>query len=304
MQHTIQDSFSLRGIGLHSGEDVTVTVRPAPASSAPQSHGIIFRRTDITDRDNQIIARWDNVKSTTLCTRIVNEAGVEVQTIEHLMAALRGCCVDNVLVDINGPELPILDGSSQYYVEEIENVGIKAQGTPRRVLKILKEVAIDIDGKTASLKPFAGSEFSCEIDYDHPLIGRQKYTTTLINGNFAHDIASTRSFCLLKDVEQMQKIGLIKGGSLDNAVVIEDDKVLNPGGLRFENEMVRHKILDAIGDLYLAGGQIIGSYESYKGGHGINNALLRALFADDTAYQWVEENQEHTEKAAKQSVEA
>ena len=281
MQHTLTDSFCLRGVGLHSGEDITISVRPAA-----ENHGIVFRRIDIDTCDNLIPAKWDYVIDTTLCTVIGNNDGVFVKTIEHLMAALRGCGVDNALIDLDGPEVPSLDGSSQFFVKEIQRAGTKSQSSPRRVLKILKDVSVSQDGKTARLAPSPVAHFSGEIDYDHPLIGHQSYETTLVNGNFAHELAATRSFCLLEDVEKMREMGLIKGGSLDNAVVLEGAKVLNPGGLRFSDEFVRHKILDAVGDLYLAGGPILGTYHGVKCGHAINNELLKAVFADPMAYEW------------------
>ena len=284
MQHTLLDKFTLRGIGLHSGADITLSVSPAPAN-----HGIIFRRTDITDRNNIIPALWHAVTDTTLCTVISNEDGVYIKTIEHLMAALRGCGIDNAVIELDGPEVPSLDGSSQFFVKEIQRSGLKKLAEPRRALKILKEVKVEQGDKMASLSPAPLSSFAGEIDYDHPLIGHQTFSTHLINGNFAHELAETRSFCLLEDVNKMREMGLIKGGSLDNAIVLEGSKVLNPGGLRFEDEFIRHKLLDAVGDLYLAGGPLLGAYYGVKGGHGINNALLHELFSDPTAYEWTEQ---------------
>ena len=289
MQQTIRDTICLRGLGLHSGEDVTVSVHPAP-----ENHGIVFYREDISsnprDEKAMIPALWDNVVDTTLCTVISNEHGASVKTIEHLMAALRGCGVDNALVQVDGPELPSLDGSSQFYVKDIMRVGLRSQTQTRRVLKILKDVHVTLGDKQASLTPSNNFEFSGEIDYAHPLIGKQSYETTLVNGSFAHELAATRSFCLMEDVEKMREMGLIKGGSLDNAVVIEGMKILNPGGLRFDNEFIRHKLLDAVGDLYLAGGPILGRYHGIKCGHGINNALLHELFSQNDSYEWVEQD--------------
>ena len=282
MQQTLAREFSLRGIGLHSGADVTVIVRPAPAN-----HGINFVRSDISDLNNTIPAKWNYVVDTTLCTVIGNEDGVSLKTIEHLMAALRGCDIDNAEIEVNGPEIPSLDGSSQFFVSEIEKAGIKQQSDTRLYLKVLKKVEVELDDKYACLAPSDLSEFSGEITYDHPLIQHQTYKTSLINGNFAHKLAATRSFCLLEDVEKMKKMGLIKGGSLDNAIVLEGNRVLNPGGLRFKDEFIRHKILDAVGDLYLAGAPILGAYHGVKCGHALNNALLVSLFSDDKAYTWV-----------------
>lgn len=283
MQQTLKNSFVLRGIGLHSGADLILKVSPAPAG-----HGIVFSRTDVTDKNNIIPALWDNVEDTTLCTVLSNHDNVSVRTVEHLMAALRGCHIDNAFIEIDGPEIPSLDGSSQFFVKELEKTGVRTQSAPRKAIRILKEVRVQKDDKMAVLSPSILPKFSGMIEYDHPLIGQQRYTTTLVNGNFAHELAATRSFCLYEDIEAMRAKGLIKGGSLDNAVVLEGERVLNPGGLRFDDEFVRHKILDAIGDLYLAGAPIIGAYYGERCGHEMNNLVLRALFADSDAYEWVD----------------
>lgn len=284
MQYTLKSEATITGTGLHSGAAVTLTLCPVAAG-----HGIIFVRTDITGRDNVIPARWDRVVDTRLCTVVGNESGVTVGTIEHLMAALRGCGVDNVIIELNGPEVPVMDGSSAPFVEMIDRVGVIAQNAPRRMIKILKEVAVEVDGKTARLKPADGSFFAGRIDFAHPSIGTQERDVQLLNGNFRHDIADARTFGFLSEVEMLRKNGLARGGSLENAVVLDNGGIMNPEGLRHDDEFIRHKLLDAIGDLYLAGGVIVGAYESSRPGHALNNALLQTLFASPDAWAYVTE---------------
>lgn len=279
MQHTLKSEIVIEGIGLHSGAMVHMRLVPA----APD-HGIVFKRTDIEGQDNIIPARWDHVVDTRLCTVIGNQAGATVGTIEHLMSALRGCGIDNLLVEIDAPEVPVLDGSSALFVQKIEETGSEVQALPRRAIKVLKEITVTDGDKQVTLSPSVGASFAGQIDYDHPDIGSQRYEMQLVNGNYKHDLAECRTFGFLKDVEAMRAAGLALGGSLENAIVLDDDGVLNPEGLRHEDEFIRHKLLDAIGDLYLAGGPILGAYEGLRGGHGLNNAVLRALFADDSAW--------------------
>jgi len=282
MQHTLKSEAVLNGTGLHSGADVRMVLRPAPAHS-----GIVFVREDVTDRDNVVPARWDYVVDTRMCTMIGNKAGVSVGTIEHLMAALRGCGVDNVIVALDGPEVPVMDGSAAPFVALIDETGLQAQDVPRRVIRILREISVEVDGKVARLSPSDGSHFAGSIAFDHPSIGVQERGVQLLNGNFRHDIAAARTFGFLTEVEMLRKNGLALGGSLENAIVLDHDSVMNPEGLRHEDEFIRHKLLDAIGDLYLAGAVIVGSYESNRPGHALNNALLHALFAaGDGAWVW------------------
>lgn len=283
MQHTLPKSLTFEGIGLHSGRNITMTLHPADVDS-----GVVFTRTDVQDRNAIIPARWDNVVDTRLCTVIGNEDGVTVGTIEHLMAALRGCGVDNVRVDIDGAEVPVMDGSSALFVEEIEKNGVQAQNAPRRAIRVLKAVSVVEEGKKVSLVPAEQCAFSGQIDFDHPSIGKQEYAIKLVNGNFRDDLASSRTFGFLHEVEMLRKNGLALGGSLDNAIVLDRDTVLNDKGLRHKDEFIRHKLLDAIGDLFLAGGPIIGHYEGEKSSHALNNKVLRALFADDTAWEAVD----------------
>lgn len=282
MQYTLAKDIVIEGVGLHSGKPVRMLVRPAAAD-----HGVVFVRSDLAVQDNTIPARWDYVTDTRLCTVIGNEAGASVGTVEHLMSALRGCGVDNALIELNGPEVPVMDGSAMPFVAAIEHTGLTAQAAPRRAIRILKPVTVEEGGKRVTLKPAQGSVFSGDISFDHPEIGTQRYETTLLNGNFKHDIAEARTFGFLHEVEYMRSQGLALGGSLDNAIVLDKTGVMNPDGLRFADEFIRHKILDAIGDLYLAGAPIIGAYDGSKAGHAMNNAILRALFAAPDAWEYV-----------------
>ncbi|NCT40903.1 MAG: UDP-3-O-acyl-N-acetylglucosamine deacetylase [Alphaproteobacteria bacterium] len=284
MQKTVLSDVSITGVGLHSGRDIDLCIKPAPINA-----GITFIRTDITDKNNEIPALWNNVTDTQLCTVIANDAGANVGTIEHLMSALRGLGVDNAIIELNGAEVPIMDGSAMPFINAIDAVGIETQSAPHKVIKILKEVSVMHDGKRVTLKPANGYIFGGEIEFDHPKIGNQKFETQLVNGNFRHDIAEARTFGFLHEVEWMRSQGLAQGGSLDNAIVLDKDagSIMNPDGLRFDNEFIRHKLLDAIGDLYLAGMPILGAYDGVKAGHAINNEILHALFADEDAYEIV-----------------
>jgi UDP-3-O-[3-hydroxymyristoyl] N-acetylglucosamine deacetylase len=274
MQHTVTRAITITDIGLHSGQDITMTIHPARVDN-----GIVFIRTDMAGQDNIIPARWDMVVDTRLCTVVANDSGAQVGTIEHLMAALRGCGIDNAVIEIDGGEIPAMDGSSMPFVKRIKAAGITQQTMPRRAIKILRSVRYEDDDKWATLTPAKGSIFGGKIDFDHQDIGTQSYKTTLVNGNFVHDIAQARTFGFLHEVEYMRTQGLARGGSLDNAIVLDKNGVMNEGGLRFKDEFIRHKLLDAIGDLYLAGGVILGTYDSYRAGHDVNNKLLHALFA-------------------------
>ncbi len=283
MQRTLETTVHISGTGLHSGKPVKMTLRPASARS-----GIVFVRTDMAGKDSRIPALWDYVVDTRLCTVIGNEAGATVGTVEHLMAALRGCCIDNVTVELDGPEVPVMDGSAMPFVRLIEEAGIRDQNAPRRAIRVLQEVTVTEGDKSASLTPSHEFAFGGEIDFDHPHIGRQRYETKLVNGNFAHDIADSRTFGFLHEVEYLRKNGLALGGSLENAIVLDRDAVMNPEGLRRGDEFIRHKLLDAIGDLYLAGAPVLGAYEGFKAGHALNNALLRKLFATKGAWEIVD----------------
>jgi len=282
MQHSVKNIVTIKGIGLHSGKPAVLNIYPKEVD-----FGIVFKRTDIQDAQNETVkALWSNVLDTRLCTLIGNKSGVTVGTIEHLMAALRACGVDNALIEIDGPEIPILDGSSKLFIDAIEEIGLIEQSKPRRAIRILKTVSYEENGKKVSLSPSMTPTYAGQIEYNHPSIGTQRFEMKLINGNFKHDLSDCRTFCLFSDVEMMQKNGLALGGSLDNAIVIDDTGVINEDGLRCHDEFIRHKLLDAIGDISLAGGLVLGAYEGNKIGHDMNNKLLHALFSDDTAWEY------------------
>ena len=286
MQNTLKTPATLSGVGLHSGTTITLSFIPADVDT-----GIVFVRSDITDKDNIIPAKWDRVTETQLCTVISNDEGASVGTVEHVMAALRGLNIDNVRIELDGPEVPVMDGSSALFVKAIEKAGIRKQLAPRKVIRVLKEVSIEQDGKRVTLSPSQNAVFGGEIDFDHPEIGKQSYEMELLNGNFVHDLADCRTFGFLHEVEWMRSQGLARGGSLDNAIVLDQHNIMNPEGLRRKDEFIRHKLLDAIGDLYLAGAQILGAYDGYKAGHHMNNEILKALFADETAYEMISEEE-------------
>lgn len=281
-QHTLQSAITLSGIGLHSGKSANLTLHPA----APDT-GITFVRTDITDRDNIIPARWDRVVDTRLCTVLGNAAGVTVATIEHMMAALRGADVTNARLDIDGPEIPAMDGSAAEFLSAIDRAGVVDQGIPVQVIELTAPVTVRDGDKMVTLTPAPRASFSGAIQYKNPVIGTQDYGVELLNGNFRHDIAAARTFGLYEEVAAMQSAGLALGGSLDNAIVVNDDSVMNPDGLRFADEFIRHKLLDAIGDMMLAGYPIRAAYRGEKMSHAMNNALLRKLFANPEAWHLV-----------------
>lgn len=283
MQHTIRQSVTIQGTGLHSGCRVQCHIAPAASDS-----GIVFRRTDSVDGNRDIPARYDNVVDTRLCTVIGNGDNVRIGTIEHLMAALRACGIDNALISLDAGEVPVLDGSARGFCDSLCDAGRQVQGAPRRAIKILRPVSVSEPGRNASLRPAIGAQYTASIDFDHPVIGRQDSTIDLVGGDFDGDIADARTFGFRSDVEALQRQGLALGGSLDNAVVLDETSVLNEGGLRFDDEFARHKVLDAIGDLYLAGGPIIGAYSGNCAGHAMNNALLAKLYATPDAWQRVD----------------
>lgn len=282
MQRTLQKDIAITGIGLHSGGPVHMSLRPAP-----EDHGVVFKRVDQQEGTNLIPALYNCVVDTRLCTLIANEHGARVGTIEHLMAAIRACNIDNILIEIDAAEVPIMDGSSKEFVAAIESAGLKEQSKARQAIKILKQVRVTDGDKEVILSPSDTPIYAGYIEFAHPKIGRQDYELKLVNGNFKHDVADCRTFGFLKEVEMMQAAGLGIGGSLDNAVVLDEESVMNPGGLRCNDEFIRHKILDAVGDLHLAGAPILGSYYGIKAGHAMNNAILHALFADRTSYAFV-----------------
>ncbi|MDD3445646.1 MAG: UDP-3-O-acyl-N-acetylglucosamine deacetylase [Zavarzinia sp.] len=281
-QKTVAARVHIDGVGLHTGKPVRVTLLPAPSD-----HGIVFRRSDVTDRDNLIPARFDQVQDTQLCTVLVNGAGVSVRTVEHLMAAFAGLHIDNVVVDVDGPELPILDGSAEPFVRMIESVATVGQRPPRRAIKILKRIEARVDDKLAALEPDDGFAIDFEIDFESRAIDRRVGSYEITPESFGDLLSGARTFGFRHEVEFLRSRGLALGGSLDNAVVVDGDAIMNPEGLRFDDEFVRHKALDALGDLYLAGAPIIGRFIGYKSGHALNNRLLHMLFADRSAWTYV-----------------
>ena len=271
-QKTIKQDISFKGVGLHSGLEASLILKPAEPNT-----GIVFKRTDLKE-NNIIVPNLFNVSSAIFCTTISNESGVSISTIEHLMGALYGLGIDNVLVEINNQEVPILDGSAILFVEAISKVGIKSSDTPIKVIKILKKIEF-IDGKkTISIEP---SKISLDIDfelkYENDFIGTQRNLINVFESDLT-DIYNSRTFCLFEDVEKLREMGLAKGGSLDNAMVVKDNKLLNEKGLRNKKEFVNHKILDCMGDLYLTGYKIIGKITCSQGGHKLTNQLLRKVF--------------------------
>lgn len=278
---TLNGPIRCDGIGLHTGEPVSLRLTPAPLST-----GVLFIRTDVTDKDNKVPARFDAVTETMLGTTLSNEAGTSVATVEHLMAALAGCGVDNVIIEIDGPEVPIMDGSAAPFVFLIECSGVSVSDRPRPYLKVLKPVSLTEGPKYAELAPGDGFTASFEIDFDTPVIGRQRYGFDLSSASFKTELCRARTFGFLKDVEQLRSLGLARGGSLENAIVIDDGQVVNEDGLRYEDEFVRHKLLDAIGDLALCGAQIVGRLTARRSGHDLNNKLLHALFSTPGAWRW------------------
>jgi UDP-3-O-[3-hydroxymyristoyl] N-acetylglucosamine deacetylase len=282
-QRTLARTVSTAGVGVHSGVRATLTLHPADSDT-----GIRFRRTDKPSDQGLIQGIWSNVNDTRLCTVLTNSHGVSVSTVEHLMAAFAALDIDNALVELDGPEMPIMDGSAEPFIALIDEAGTKADITaPRRAIKILKTVTYTEGDKQATLSPGQDRSFGLSIDFNSAAIAHQDYRFTLSNRTFRDDIAEARTFGFLPEVEALRKMGLARGGNLDNTIVVDGDRVLNPDGLRFENEFVRHKLLDAVGDLALAGLPILGHFQGLRSGHGLNNKLLRALFADPSAYELV-----------------
>ena len=282
MQTTLKAPVRFAGTGLHTGAPVQVVLRPAPANT-----GVVFRRTDLVGVDPRVPAKWDNVVVSPLNTRLTNAQGVAVSTIEHLMAALAGCGVHNVLVEIDGPEVPIMDGSAAAFVRGIVQAGVVRLTAPLRAIEVLRDVEVTVGEASARLSPATSLQIDFSINFPDPAIGRQSKTLNLANGSFVRELCDSRTFCRAADVEAMRANGLALGGTLDNAVVVDGDKVLTPGGLRHRDEAVRHKMLDALGDLYTAGAPILGRYTGVRAGHAVTNTLLQALFDTPEAWRWV-----------------
>ncbi|MDQ2065033.1 UDP-3-O-acyl-N-acetylglucosamine deacetylase [Xinfangfangia sp. CPCC 101601] len=282
MQNTLKSAVTFTGVGLHSGKPVRMTLRPASAN-----YGIWFHRTDVRGADPMIRAIWSAVTPSRLCTVVENDAGVSVSTIEHVMAALSGSAIHNVLIEIDGPEVPILDGSAEPFVAAFLACGIVRQDAPVRAIRVLKAVEYREGEALARLEPSDMLEIDFRIEFTDRAIGTQSRHLNMSNGAFVRELSDSRTFCRQSDVDAMKSNGLALGGTVHNAVVFDGDRVLSPGGLRHADEPVRHKMLDAVGDLALAGGPILGRYTGIRAGHAMTNQLLRALFADPDAYQLV-----------------
>ncbi|MSQ19904.1 MAG: UDP-3-O-acyl-N-acetylglucosamine deacetylase [Betaproteobacteria bacterium] len=279
-QRTLKAPVTATGVGLHSGAKVTITLRPA----APNA-GVTFRRLDLSNAADLKVGAT-KVTDTRLCSALV-EGAVKVSTVEHLMSALAGLGVDNVLIDLDGPEVPIMDGSANTFVYLLQSVGFVDQPAPKRFLQILKTVEVSDGDKWARLDPFDGFKLTFSIQFDHPAVERtaQALTIDLAKVSYARDIARARTFGFVQEVEALRDIGLIQGGNLDNAVVVDEYRVLNAEGLRYADEFVKHKVLDAIGDLFLVGFPIIGAFSAHKSGHELNNRLLRAVLAEEASHR-------------------
>lgn len=283
MQNTLKSAVTFRGPGLHTGHDVRLTVRPASTY-----HGIWFKRTDVAFGDPVLPALWDSVNRSPLCTKLENASGVSVSTVEHLMAALAGCGIHNALIEIDGPEVPILDGSAAPFVRGFLARGIQRQSDRVRALEVLKPITVEQGDARATLSPARNLRIDFEIDFADQAIGRQFKSLNMSNGSFVRELSDSRTFCRQSDVDDMHANGLALGGTLANAVVVDGPDVLSPGGFRYADEAVRHKMLDALGDLALAGAPILGHYYGVRAGHSLTNTLLRALFDTPGAFRMVE----------------
>jgi UDP-3-O-[3-hydroxymyristoyl] N-acetylglucosamine deacetylase len=279
-QTTVARTAGCAGVGVHSGAPARLTLKASPAGA-----GVVFVRTDIEDRDNRIPAHALNVTTTQLGTNIANAAGASVATVEHFLAACCALKLDNVIAELDGPELPILDGSSAPFLKLIEEAGIAELDAPRRRIEVLKTVEVREGAKFARLSPGEGFTVSATIDFPSRAIGRQGIELRLDAGSFAREIAWARTFGFAHEIDALKAKGLARGGSLDNAIVVDGDAILNPGGAR-EREFVRHKVIDVAGDLFLAGAPIEGRYEAEQPGHALNNKLVRALLADPEAHRF------------------
>jgi UDP-3-O-[3-hydroxymyristoyl] N-acetylglucosamine deacetylase len=279
-QRTLRHAIGCVGIGLHSGARVALTLHPAPSD-----HGITFHRAD-RPGGPAIPARFDHVVDTTMCTSIGLTGGPRVAMVEHLMAALAACGIDNLVAELSGPEVPVMDGSAQPFVFLIECAGIEEQAPSRPVIEVLRPVSVRTPDAWAALEPADQLVIDCRIEFDHPLVGTQERAHVFRAESFKSEIAPARTFGFADAVEDLRSRGLALGGSLKNAVVVGAERILNEEGLRFADEFVRHKILDAVGDLYLAGAPIQGRYVGRRAGHALNNRLLRQLLADPTAWRW------------------
>ncbi len=285
LQRTLASSVHVTGVGLHSGERVSLTMHPADVDT-----GIRFRRTDLEGEQGEIIPLSPMlINDTRLSSTIVTESGVRVGTIEHIMSALSAMGIDNVLIELNAPEIPIMDGSSLPFIYLLQDAGILDQAAEKKFIRIKKPIVVEDPNKRVAFLPYDGFKVTLTIDFDHPVFNRsnQTYSIDFAGASYLEEIARARTFGFMQEVELMRSHNLGLGGNLTNAIVIDDFDVLNPEGLRYPDEFVRHKILDAIGDLYIAGHPNIGAFEGLKSGHAINNALLRKMFSDPESFEWV-----------------
>ena len=281
-QKTIKNSISFSGVGLHTGVNVNVSIKPANPDT-----GIIFKRVDL-NANNIVYPNYLNVSNTSLNTTISNEFGVKVSTIEHLMGALFGLGIDNVLIELDNEEVPILDGSAKEFIEKIIPAGFEVSQAPIKIIKINKKIEFNDGDRSISIEPSKLSlDINYELNYKNPVIGKQSNKINVYQDNL-QDIFNSRTFCLFEDIEAIKKVGLAKGGSLDNAIVVKDNEILNEGGLRNSKEFVNHKILDCIGDLFTSGYRIIGSINCSKGGHFLTNELLKRVFNDNANFSLIE----------------
>lgn len=279
MQQTLASDVKLVGTGLHSGRPARICASPAPVG-----HGIVFERMDVNRRNAKVPARWDRVSDTVLNTRVSNEDGVEVSTIEHLMSAIAGCGIHNALIKIDGPEVPIFDGSALRFAKAFLDAGVVPQDAPVDMIRILKPVRVERGDAFAEFHPHEGFEIDYSIEFSDPVIGKQALRQDLSNGAFLRELADCRTFCRQSDVDALHAQGLALGGTLNNAIVVDGHNIVSPGGFRRVDECVRHKMLDALGDMSLAGAPIMGTYRAHKAGHALTNTLLRKLFAMEGAY--------------------
>ncbi|UGA54347.1 UDP-3-O-acyl-N-acetylglucosamine deacetylase [Vibrio sp. VB16] len=281
-QRTLKEIVKTTGVGLHSGRKVTLTLRPAAANT-----GVIYRRTDLEPAVD-FPADPASVRDTMLCTALVNDEGVRISTVEHLNAALAGMGIDNVIVEVDAPEIPIMDGSASPFVYLLQSAGIETLNAPKKFIRIKKPVRFEDGDKWAELVPYNGFRMDFEIEFEHPAIDadEQRLLFDFSSNAFIKDISRARTFGFMHDIEYLQSQNLCLGGSFDCAIVLDEYRILNEEGLRFDNEFVTHKVLDAIGDLYMCGHSIVGELRAYKSGHALNNQLLRAVLADQEAWEW------------------
>ncbi|GAB7219245.1 UDP-3-O-acyl-N-acetylglucosamine deacetylase [Vibrio comitans] len=281
-QRTLKEIVKTTGVGLHSGRKVTLTLRPAATNT-----GVIYRRTDL-DPAVDFPADANSVRDTMLCTALVNDEGVRISTVEHLNAALAGMGIDNIIIEVDAPEIPIMDGSASPFVYLLQSAGIEVQNAAKRFIRIKKPVRVEDGDKWAELVPYDGFRLDFEIEFEHPAIDsdEQHMLFDFSSKSFVKEISRARTFGFMRDIEYLQSQNLCLGGSFDCAIVLDEYRILNEDGLRFSNEFVTHKVLDAIGDMYMCGSPIVGELRAFKSGHGLNNQLLRAVLADQEAWEW------------------